>query len=119
MKYIMQKCGSLETDILEKSLNHSRRKTLPSTGIFRMKKNFDTYKNEDFPFYGLFSNKKKNKLWNRSNIIFVPAVREGWGQVVTEANAMGTPAIGYHVLGLRDSIRHGETGITIIEKTPA
>jgi glycosyltransferase involved in cell wall biosynthesis len=46
-------------------------------------------------------------------------VREGWGQVVTEANAMGTPAIGYDVPGLRDSIRHGETGITIMERTPA
>ena len=32
---------------------------------------------------------------------------------------MGTPAIGYDVPGLRDSIRHGETGITIMEKTPA
>jgi glycosyltransferase involved in cell wall biosynthesis len=41
------------------------------------------------------------------------------GLVVTEANAMGTPAIGYDVPGLRDSIRHGETGITIREKTPA
>jgi glycosyltransferase involved in cell wall biosynthesis len=32
---------------------------------------------------------------------------------------MGTPAIGYNVHGLRDSIRHGETGISIMEKTPA
>lgn len=31
---------------------------------------------------------------------------------------MGTPAIGYDVPGLRDSIRHGKTGITIMEKTP-
>jgi glycosyltransferase involved in cell wall biosynthesis len=54
---------------------------------------------------------------SRAHIILVPAVREGWGLVVTEANAMGTPAIGYDdVPGLRDSIRHGETGITIMEK---
>jgi glycosyltransferase involved in cell wall biosynthesis len=38
-------------------------------------------------------------------------VREGWGLVVTEANAMGTPAIGYNVPGLRDSIRDGKTGL--------
>ena len=56
---------------------------------------------------------------SRAHIILVPGVREGWGQIVTEANAMGTPAIGYDAPGLRDSIRHGETGITIIEKTPA
>lgn len=55
---------------------------------------------------------------SRAHIILVPGVREGWGQIVTEANAMGTPAIGYDVPGLRDSIRHGKTGITIMEKTP-
>ena len=30
---------------------------------------------------------------------------------MTEANAMGTPAVGYDIPGLRDSIRHGKTGI--------
>ena len=56
---------------------------------------------------------------SRAHIILVPAVREGWGLIVTEANAMGTPAIGYDIHGLRDSIRNGGTGITIREKTPA
>jgi glycosyltransferase involved in cell wall biosynthesis len=37
---------------------------------------------------------------------------------VTVANAMGTPAIGYDVPGLRDSLRYGETGINVIEKSP-
>ncbi len=32
---------------------------------------------------------------------------------------MGTPAIGYDVHGLRDPIRHDETGITIKERSPA
>jgi glycosyltransferase involved in cell wall biosynthesis len=45
-------------------------------------------------------------------------VREGWGLVVTQANAMGTPAIGYDVLGLRVSTRYDETGINVIEKSP-
>jgi glycosyltransferase involved in cell wall biosynthesis len=39
--------------------------------------------------------------------VLVPAVREGWRLVVAEGNALGTPAIGYDVLGLRDSIRYG------------
>jgi glycosyltransferase involved in cell wall biosynthesis len=30
---------------------------------------------------------------------------------VTEANALGTPAIAYDVPGLRDSIRHDQTGL--------
>jgi glycosyltransferase involved in cell wall biosynthesis len=38
-------------------------------------------------------------------------VREGWGLVVLEANAVGTPAVGYDVAGLRDSIRDGRTGV--------
>jgi glycosyltransferase involved in cell wall biosynthesis len=74
---------------------------------------------KDVTFYGYVSNEKKYELLSRAHIILVPAVREGWGLVVTEANAMGTPAIGYDVHGLRDSIRDGETGIIIKEKSPA
>jgi len=36
---------------------------------------------------------------------------EGWGIVVIEANAAGTPVIGSDVPGLRDSILNGKTGI--------
>jgi glycosyltransferase involved in cell wall biosynthesis len=86
-------------------------------GYFRKK--LESFEKKDVTFYGYISNEKKYELLSQSHIILVPGVREGWGQIVTEANAMGTPAIGYHVPGLRDSIRHGETGITIMEKTPA
>jgi glycosyltransferase involved in cell wall biosynthesis len=55
---------------------------------------------------------------SRAQIIVVPAVCEEWGLVVTEANATDTPAIGYAVHGIRDSIRHDETGITIKERSP-
>ena len=54
-----------------------------------------------------------------AHIIIVPAVHKGWGLIVTEGNAMGTPAIGYDVHGLRDSIKDDETGIIIKEKSPA
>jgi glycosyltransferase involved in cell wall biosynthesis/O-antigen/teichoic acid export membrane protein len=46
----------------------------------------------------------------RAHCLLVPSVREGWGLVVIEANSVGTPAVGYDVPGLRDSIRHGVTG---------
>jgi glycosyltransferase involved in cell wall biosynthesis len=42
--------------------------------------------------------------------LLAPGPREGWGLVVTEANAMGTPAVAYDVLGLYDSIVEGVTG---------
>lgn len=62
-------------------------------------------------FFGNVAMKRKLELMSRAHAILVPAVREGWGLVVTEANAMGTPAIGYNVHGLRDSIKNGETGL--------
>jgi glycosyltransferase involved in cell wall biosynthesis/O-antigen/teichoic acid export membrane protein len=45
-----------------------------------------------------------------AHCLIVPSVREGWGLVVVEANSVGTPAVGYDIPGLRDSIRHGTTG---------
>jgi glycosyltransferase involved in cell wall biosynthesis/O-antigen/teichoic acid export membrane protein len=47
----------------------------------------------------------------RAHCLLVPSVREGWGLVVIEANSVGTPAVGYDVPGLRDSIQHGRTGL--------
>jgi len=41
------------------------------------------------------------------------SVREGWGLVVTEANACGTPAIVYDVPGLRDAVIHERTGLVV------
>ena len=43
----------------------------------------------------------------------VTSVREGWGLVVSEANAVGTPAIVYDVSGLRDSVRNELTGLIV------
>jgi glycosyltransferase involved in cell wall biosynthesis len=54
----------------------------------------------------------------RSHILVLASVREGWGLVVTEANSVGIPAIGYPVAGLRDSIQHLATGILTSGETP-
>jgi len=61
--------------------------------------------------FGNVPMKRKLELMSKAHAILVPGVREGWGLVVTEANAMGTPAIGYNIHGLRDSIRDGSTGL--------
>jgi glycosyltransferase involved in cell wall biosynthesis len=43
--------------------------------------------------------------------LLAPGVREGWGLVVTEANAMGTPAVEYRMPRLCDSVvADGATG---------
>lgn len=96
---------------------HDAKMWIIGDGYMRAK--LASYNIKDVTFYGHTSNEKKYELLSRAHIVIVPAVREGWGLIVTEANAMGTPAIGYDVHGLRDSIKHDETGITIREKSPA
>jgi glycosyltransferase involved in cell wall biosynthesis len=55
----------------------------------------------------------------RAHLLLVTSVREGWGLVVTEANACGTPAVAYDVPGLRDSVLDGRTGILTEPKPQA
>jgi glycosyltransferase involved in cell wall biosynthesis len=42
--------------------------------------------------------------------LLLPSVKEGWGMVVTEAGACGTPGIVTDVTGLRDSVVRDVTG---------
>ena len=62
-------------------------------------------------FFGFISEQEKFALLKKAWILVHPSIREGWGLNVIEANAMGTPAVGYNVQGLKDSIRDGKTGI--------
>lgn len=44
-------------------------------------------------------------------MLVYPSIHEGWGISILEANACGTVSVGSDVSGLKDSIRHNETGI--------
>jgi len=68
-------------------------------------------------FYGYINEETKYELLRKAHLILVPGVREGWGLVVTESNAMGTPAIAYDVPGLRDSVKDGNTGVLIHDRS--
>ena len=68
---------------------------------------------EGITFWGWVDEEKKMSLLKQSHFLLVPSVREGFGINVIEAAATGTPAIGYDVHGLRDSILHGETGYLV------
>jgi len=68
-------------------------------------------------FFGYVDSETRDELVRRAWVIAVPSVREGWGQVVTDANALGTPAVGYDIPGLRDSIRAGYNGL-LMESVP-
>ncbi|NGO73672.1 glycosyltransferase family 4 protein [Streptomyces boncukensis] len=62
-------------------------------------------------FAGRVSEGEKHRLLCRSWMLLHPSLVEGWGLVVTEAAARGTPAIGFDIPGLRDSVEDGVTGL--------
>jgi glycosyltransferase involved in cell wall biosynthesis len=66
---------------------------------------------EGVTVFGWVDEERKFELLRRAHITIVPGVREGFGINVVEAASQGTPAVGYDVHGLRDSIRDGETGL--------
>jgi glycosyltransferase involved in cell wall biosynthesis len=76
------------------------------------------YRIKDVAFYGHVSSEVKNQLLSKAHVVLVPAIREGWALVVTEANAVGTPVVAYDVPGLRDSVKDGVTGILVKENSP-
>jgi glycosyltransferase involved in cell wall biosynthesis len=64
-------------------------------------------------FFGYVDEATKAKLLRESWVFVITSEKEGWGVTVLEANACGTPCIGYDVSGLRDSIVDAETGFLV------
>jgi glycosyltransferase involved in cell wall biosynthesis len=56
-------------------------------------------------FLGRADEATKHDRMARAHVHVATSVREGWGLVVSEAAALGTPTIAYDVPGLRDSTR--------------
>src|SRR5205807_9805580 len=69
--------------------------------------------NDNVTFWGRVSSQEKHRLMAEASALLMTSVREGWGLVVSEANACGTPAIVYDVPGLRDSVRAESTGLVV------
>ena len=64
-------------------------------------------------FLGWMNQSEKLEHLKRANLLIKTSVREGWGIDVLEANACGTPAIGWNVDGTKDSIQHLQTGTLV------
>jgi glycosyltransferase involved in cell wall biosynthesis len=84
-----------------------------------MRKRLQALGAKDTEFYGFIDNARKYDLLRRAHLVLMPGIREGWGLVVTEANAMGTPVVAYDIPGLRDSISDGKSGVLVKENTPS
>jgi glycosyltransferase involved in cell wall biosynthesis len=69
-------------------------------------------------FYCALGDGDKLELMRKAHALIVTSIREGWGLVVTEANACGTPAVVYDVPGLRDSTKDKVTGLLCKENNP-
>ncbi|GHE69903.1 glycosyl hydrolase [Streptomyces longispororuber] len=65
----------------------------------------------DVTFTGHVSEAEKHRLLCAAWLLLHPSAVEGWGLVVTEAATRGTPAIGFDVPGIRDSVEDGVTGL--------
>ena len=65
----------------------------------------------DVEFVGHVDEEEKHRLLCQAWALLHPAAWEGWGLVISEAGVRGTPAVGFDVLGVRDAIVDGETGL--------
>jgi glycosyltransferase involved in cell wall biosynthesis len=72
----------------------------------------------DIQVTGRISEEKKREIMERSHVLAVTSVKEGWGLVVTEAGRCGTPSVVYDIDGLRDSVRNGVSGLITQKNTP-
>jgi glycosyltransferase involved in cell wall biosynthesis len=61
-------------------------------------------------FLGFLDDEERDRWLADSRVCVCPSEKEGWGLTVIEANAVGTPVVASDAPGLRDSVRHGETG---------
>ncbi len=64
-------------------------------------------------FAGFVSDAERSVLFSRAWVHMLTSPKEGWGISVLEAGAAGTTTIASDSPGLRDAVRHGDTGILV------
>ncbi len=70
-------------------------------------------------FLGFVSEEEKRRLFHATWANVFPSAKEGWGITNVEAAACGTLSLASDSQGLRDSVRHGETGYLVPHGQPA
>jgi len=69
-------------------------------------------------FRGYISDKQKENLLTRADILIAPSIKEGWGLTIDEAGARATPSVVYNSSGLKDSVKNGVNGIICEKNNP-
>ena len=64
-------------------------------------------------FIGRVSEEEKIRLYRRAWGLVMTSPKEGWGLTCLEAEACGTPVIASDSPGLREAVRHDETGMLV------
>lgn len=64
-------------------------------------------------FAGFVPDEQKRELLSRSWVHALTSPKEGWGITSIEASACGTPTVASDSPGLRETVRHGETGLLV------
>ncbi|MDH4043709.1 MAG: glycosyltransferase family 4 protein [Gemmatimonadota bacterium] len=70
-------------------------------------------------FLGFVPEEDKRALLRRSWATVFPSPKEGWGITNVEAAACGTPAVASDSPGLRESVRHEDSGLLVPGDNPA
>ncbi|OGG22007.1 hypothetical protein A3E72_00835 [Candidatus Gottesmanbacteria bacterium RIFCSPHIGHO2_12_FULL_43_26] len=85
--------------------------------LFSLVKKLSLSEAVDFP--GFVSGVKKISLLKKCHLLLHASVSEGWGLVVSEAAACGTPAVVYNVPGLSQSVTDKKTGLICTSNHPS
>lgn len=72
---------------------------------------FERRKIPSVKFHGFVSSEEKRRLLAEAWLLLHPSKREGWGIAITEAGVQGTPCVAFDVPGVRDAVKHNETGL--------
>lgn len=71
----------------------------------------------DVIIWGFVSDEEKYDLMSRAHLLLFPSLREGWGLIVTEAAAVGTPSLVYNSPGIVDAVDFGKAGFMTEKNT--
>lgn len=64
-------------------------------------------------FLGFVTEAEKLELYRRAWAVALASPKEGWGLTNIEAAACGTPVVASNSPGIRESVRHGDTGFLV------